>query len=240
MLMLRSLRLLSGFRIRAADGSLGQPKNWLFDDVRWTVRYLVLKSGFWPARHRVLVRPFAVGRIDERAWLLCLDGARKNHPDGPPLATKVHGAPPREREHSRHLGWFWHDGAGFISRVAVQTAQDDVGAVAKCCHDPHLRSWREALGCRIQAGNAEIGRLSDFIAEDRDWTILYLVVDTRHSWAGKKLLVLPDWIERKSWEDGLLRLNVARQLICDAPQFIPSLLVNTDYQEELFGIYYGH
>jgi hypothetical protein len=237
--MLRSLRILSGFRIRAADGGLGQPKNWLFDDAQWAVRYLVLEAGFWPARHRVLVGPLAFGRIDEPAWLLCLDGTRKDLQDGSPLAMEGDGAAPREQEHSRRLGWLWHDGAGFMSRAGIETAQDDLGAVTRHYHDPHLRSWRDALGCRIRAGNAEIGRITDFIAEDHDWTILYLVVDTGHSWAGKKLLVLPDWIETVNWEDGVAQVNVARQLICDAPQFIPSLLAKRDYQEELFGIYYG-
>ena len=239
MLMLRSLRKLSGFRLRAADAVLGKPKNWLFDDAQWALRYLVLDLGFWPARHRVIVAPFAFGQIDERAWLLSLEGTRKDLEDGSPFPTDANGSRACAHEHERRLGWLWHDGTGLASRAEVETAQDGVGALTRQYHIPHLRSWREALGCRIQAGDAEIGFISDFIAEDRDWTILYLVVDTGHSWAGKKLLVLPDWIEGVSWEDGLLRVNVPMQLICDAPQFVPSLLVKQDYQKELFGIYYG-
>ena len=239
MLMLRSLRKLSGFRLRAADGDLGKPRNWLFDDAQWAVRYLVLDAGCWPAHRRVLVGPFDFGQIDERAWLLRLEGTRKHLEDGSPLARDANGSDPCAHEHARRLGWLWHDGPGFANRAALATAQDAVGAVTNHCPDPHLRSWREALGCQIQAGQDRIGFLSDFIAEDRDWTILYLVVDTGHSWAGRKVLVLPDWIGGVSWEEGVVHMNVAPQLVCDAPQYLPSLIVKPEYEEELFAMYYG-
>jgi hypothetical protein len=239
MLMLRSLRKLSGLRLRAGDGDLGKPKNWLIDDAQWAVRYLVADLGWWPAHRRVLVAPLAFRQIDECALVLFLNGTRKDLEDSSPLARGLNGACPYEQGHAQRLGRLWHDGAGFVSRAAVETAQDAVGAVAKHHHDPHLHSWREALGCRLQAGNAEIGLISDFIAEDQDWTILYLVVDTGHWWAEKKLLVLPDWIEGVSWKNALVHLNVPRQLICDAPEFMPSLLFKREYEEELFGMYYG-
>jgi hypothetical protein len=167
MLTLRNLRKLSGFRLRTADGNLGKRKNWLFDDAQWAVRYLVLDVGFWPAHRRVLVGPFAFRQTDERAWLLCLEGTRKSLEDGSPLARDANGSRPCEREHARRLGWLRHDASGFVSRAAVETARDAVEAAAKHFHDRHLRSWWEALGCRIQAGNAEIGFISDFIAENR-------------------------------------------------------------------------
>ncbi len=237
--MLRSLRKLSDFKLRATDGDPGKPKNWLFDDAQWAIRYLVLDAGFWPAQHRLFVKPFAFGRIDERAWLLCLDDARKNLEDGSPQPKDLNRACPCEQEHSRPFGWPWHDEAHFVSRAAVETAPDGVDAAAKQSPEPNLHSWREALGCKLQAGKTEIGVISDFIAEDRDWTILYLVVDTGRWWAEKKLLVLPDWIEGVSWKEALAYVNVPRQLICDAPEFMPSLLFKPEYEEELFRIYYG-
>jgi len=39
----------------------------------------------------------------------------------------------------------------------------------------------------MQASDGEIGHLKDFLVEDADWSIRYLVVDTKNWWPGKKV-----------------------------------------------------
>lgn len=65
--------------------------------------------------------------------------------------------------------------------------------------DPHLRSTREVIGYHIQALDGEIGHVEDFIVDDANWAIRYMVVDTRNWWPGKKVLVSPQWIKAVSW-----------------------------------------
>ena len=60
-----------------------------------------------------------------------------------------------------------------------------------------------------------------------------------HWWAGKKLVALPEWVHGVDWAKALVRVKVARQLIYDAPQFIPLLLVRREYEAELLGRCYG-
>ena len=53
--MLRSALQLKGYRLEAVDGELGNVSDFLFDDERWVVRYLVADTrrwlpGNWPAR----------------------------------------------------------------------------------------------------------------------------------------------------------------------------------------------
>jgi hypothetical protein len=46
--------------------------------------------------------------------------------------------------------------------------------------DPHLRSTKDVTGRTIQAQDGEIGHVSDFVVDEEDWAIRYLIVDTRN------------------------------------------------------------
>ena len=237
--MLRSLHKLSGYRLRAADGDLGKPRNWLLDNSYWAVRYLVAETGFWPRHRRLLVAPSAFGEINEAISDFCLVATRKNLEALSPRATDANEFWSEDLDFSHSLNRVWHEGISHKSRAAVETKTQDPSASAREHEDPHVCSLHEVLGCRLNSGNQELGRISDLIAEDRTWTILYIVMDAGHWWTDKKLIVLPDWIESVDWQKALVRLKVARQLIYDAPQFVPSQLFKPEYEAELFAIYYG-
>ena len=57
--------------------------------------------------------------------------------------------------------------------------------------DPHLRSIEAVTGYHIHASDGEIGHVEDFLMDDADWSIHYLVVDTKNWWPGKKVLISP-------------------------------------------------
>ena len=45
--MLRSLKDLRGYAIRASDGVIGKVDDFYFDDETWAIRYLVVDTGTW-------------------------------------------------------------------------------------------------------------------------------------------------------------------------------------------------
>ena len=79
--------------------------------------------------------------------------------------------------------------------------------------DPHLRSTHGVSGHHIQALDGEIGHVEDFIIDDETWAIRYLIVDTHNWWPGKKVLVSPQWIERVSWGERKVFVNLSREVI---------------------------
>ena len=52
--------------------------------------------------------------------------------------------------------------------------------------DPHLRSTEAVAGYHIHAVDGEIGHVEDFLLEVADWSIHYLVVDTKNWWPGNR------------------------------------------------------
>ena len=66
--------------------------------------------------------------------------------------------------------------------------------------------------------------------EDTDWSIHYLVVDTKNWWPGKKVLISPASAQDINWTDGLVNLNVDRQKVKTSPEYNENNNVDRDYE----------
>jgi sporulation protein YlmC with PRC-barrel domain len=99
--------------------------------------------------------------------------------------------------------------------------------------DPHLRSTHDVSGYHIQAADGEIGHVEDFIIDDETWAIRYLVVDTRNWWPGNKVLISPKWIERVSWNESKVFVNLTREKIKHSPEYTEESLPTRDYETKL-------
>ncbi|HEY5505426.1 MAG TPA: PRC-barrel domain-containing protein, partial [Sedimentisphaerales bacterium] len=96
-----------------------------------------------------------------------------------------------------------------------------------------LRSTSAVSGYHIQAADGEIGHVEDFIIDDETWAIRYLIIDTRNWWPGKKVLVSTQWIERVSWSESTVFVNLLRETIKQSPEYTEELLINRDYETRL-------
>ena len=99
--------------------------------------------------------------------------------------------------------------------------------------DPHLRSTHAVSGYHIQAMDGEIGHVEDFIIDDETWAIRYLIIDTQNWWPGKKVLVSPQWIERVSWGESKVFVNLSRETIKQSPEYTEESLLTRDYESGL-------
>jgi uncharacterized protein YrrD len=89
----------------------------------------------------------------------------------------------------------------------------------------------------IHATDGEIGHVEDFIIDDRTWKICYLIINTSNWWAGKKVLVSPQWIDRVSWDEKTVFIDVSRETIKQSPEYSNESQVNRDYEIGLHGHY---
>src|ERR671933_687187 len=85
---------LIGYAIEATDGLIGHVHDFLFDDERWTIRWLVLDTGAWLLGRRVLLPSSSLGE---------------------PAVARRH-----ETELYRHYGWepYWVATDGLAPPVA--------------------------------------------------------------------------------------------------------------------------
>ena len=59
--MLRNVKDLRGYAIRATDGVIGKVDDFYFDDEDWGIHYLIVKTGSWLFSRKVLISPIALG-----------------------------------------------------------------------------------------------------------------------------------------------------------------------------------
>jgi len=217
--MLQDIKSLYGRKLGASDGALGHVKDLYFDDMTWTVRYLVADTGSWLTGRQVLLSPRAFGPASSGMSdpdTLRVHLTRKQIENSPSIDTHRPVSRQDEAEYHRYYGWstYWPDGAW--------SGAGDLGGVvpppdpAPSRHhghnqrdDRHLHSTKAVTGYRIQATNGPLGSVSSFLVDGKDWTICDLVVETGPWYAGKNIFLRTKNITRISHEDSTVWVNLA-------------------------------
>ena len=101
-----------------------------------------------------------------------------------------------------------------------------------------MRSTDNVRGYHILASDGEIGHIDDFIIDDDTWAVRYLIIATRNWWPGKKVLISPRWIERISWSESKVLIDLPREMIKESPEYTEDFLLTRDYETNLHGHYH--
>ncbi len=85
--------------------------------------------------------------------------------------------------------------------------------------DLHLRSTKTMMGYHIHASDGDFGHVSDFIFDDANWQIMYLVVDSNKWFGGKKFLIETGTVKEIQWENSKVIVSISTNAIKDSPVF---------------------
>lgn len=107
--MLRSVNELKGKAIHAIDGELGHVDHFLFDDERWTIRYLVVETGTLLGR-KILISPIAIDPKQNRIGL-ALSLTKEQIRNSPDIDTDKPVSRQRETEYLNYFGYpyYWSE-----------------------------------------------------------------------------------------------------------------------------------
>ncbi|MFT5905956.1 MAG: hypothetical protein ACI9E1_001561 [Cryomorphaceae bacterium] len=236
--MLFKTKKLEHYKLKSLDGEIGKTADFYFDDERWTIRYLVASTGGWLASREVLISPYALGGVAKEEHLISVNLTKKQIEKSPSIDSEKPVSRQFEIDLARYYGLphYWVGGKRWGMSSAVPSGSALSGYVHKegeVTGDHHLRSINEVSSYHIHGTDGEIGHVEDFIIDDETWTIRYLVVNTRNWWPGKKVLISPTWIERLSWNDLEVYLNLTRADIKAAPEYTEESLLERDYEVSL-------
>jgi uncharacterized protein YrrD len=235
--MLRRAKELSDYKLGARDGDIGKVKEFYFDDQNWTVRYLVADTGGWLTGRRVLISPYALDPADKNAKVIPVDLTRTQIEKSPPLATDRPVSRQYEGDYYSYYGWPGYWGGTYLWGLSAYPTRgrggwSEASRRAKD-EDPHLRSTEDVTGRDIEAQDGGIGHVEDFVIDDETWAIRYLIVDTQNWWPGKKVLISTRWIERISWEEAKVFINLTREAIKRGPEYTDQTLITRDHETNL-------
>ena len=243
--MKRSLKELLGYTIQAIDGEKGRVEDFLFDDETWIIRYLEADLGKALVGKRVLIPR---KNLDEPRW------EDKHFPvkltvekieNSPDLDFDMPVSRAYEKELVKHydLVPYWpttmstYDGLEslyypqYYLRIPKEEADEDK-------IQTHLRSFREIKGYYINAKDDIFGHIEDVIIDDEVWQIIYIIVNTKNfvPW-GKKVLLPIEAVDRISYQKQEATINLPKETIKEAPEYDPSMAVNSEFERVLYDFY---
>lgn len=238
--MLHRVTRIRGLPVSASDGEIGSVEDLFFDDERWGLRYLVVDTGSWlSAGRRVLISPRALPRGEWLGDAVRVELTREQIERSPEVDAAQPVSRRYEIAHAAYYGYpfywagpyLWGLGAdpaayssarqppyGSVERAA-RHAQESPENVEGQAEASHLRSCAEVIGYGIEARDGGIGHLDDFLIDDENWGIPYLVVDKRVWLPGGRVLVLPDEVEEIDAVSRTVRVALTRQEVKESPAY---------------------
>lgn len=212
--MLHKATTLTRYSLQTLDGEIGKVKDFYFDDRDWSIRYLVADTGEWLVGRQVLISPHSLAGVygGQERVALKLTKAQIEH--SPTLNSDEPVSRQFEQDYavffSAPMYWGFPHGPG---------AKAESGEPGKKHADPDLRSTHDVTGHHVEASDGEIGHVEDFLIDDETWAVRYMIVDTRDWLPGKRVLISPKWIERISWDQREVVVDLSRKLIEQAPEY---------------------
>ncbi len=235
--MLNKAKTLKGYRLDSRDGEIGKVNEFYFDDHHWTIRYLIADTGDWLTGRQVLISPYALVAVNKEEQTIKVDLTKKQIEDSPAWSRDKPVSRQFEQTYFGYYGYpmYWTGQYmwGAFPFIVRDPKMWKASTRNEKTWDPHLRSTHAVSGYHIQAAEGEIGHVEDFIIDDETWAIRYLVIDTQNWWPGKKVLVSPKWIERVSWDESKVFVNLPRETIKRSPEYTDESLLTRDYETGL-------
>ena len=233
--MLRVLSDLKGYTIAGSDGEIGAVRRFFFEDEHWVVRHIVVDVGSWFSRHRVLISPAAVERIDDEQRRLIVGLTRERVRTSPDIDTDKPVSRQHETALNHHYGYtpYW-GGAGpwaggyhpyaLLAPSAVPTPAPPDAPAGGGSGDPRLRSTKELSGYRLRAGDVAAGRVDDFIVDDESWAVRYLTIDTGTKPGGRRVLMPASWVREIDWSRQQVSVDGSAERVRNRPEYRPGEL----------------
>jgi hypothetical protein len=181
--MLRSVKSLYGFSLKALDGIVGQVQEMFFVDDSWNIAYVVVRTGGLVHRRKVLIPPSVFGRPDAALQLLPVALTKDQVIESPGIDSDQ----PVSSFELMLLREYYEVpamvGEGNILPSPVLPAplseeEEREIAMMQKERNPHLRSTREVSRYHIDIQNGLSGQIDDIVMDDETWRIIYFVTVT--------------------------------------------------------------
>lgn len=244
--MLRSIKAMHGFQLKAKDGEIGKVDEFYFDDHSWTIRYMVADTGSWLIDHKVLISPESLEKPDWKNQVFPVQLTKEQVEKSPRIDNDKPVSRQNEVDLISYYGWpnYWTGLTGPVMGAihplphrSLDKTEEELLEMSKKEEqqsDPNLRSTNEVISYNIKAIDGEIGHVEDFLVDDNNWAIRYIIVDTRN-WlpGGKNVILSLDWIKEINWSDSGVKVNLSKDKIKNSPEYDSSKPAEREYETAL-------
>ena len=201
----------------------------------------------WLPGKKVLLSPISFDHVDSKnstVNVLASTDTVKNAPN------KNENEPVSKQDEvnlANHYGWpnYWSTvgpWGGFanpsVLAVSNKVAEIQDATEADYIDEHHLRSVNEIkgdfTGYSVEGSDGKIGHVSDFVIDDTNWEISYLVVETSRLLVGNFILIAKDWVQDIHWSDKKVFVDIAEEQAKEAADFDTEKPITREYEAELY------
>lgn len=100
-----------------------------------------------------------------------------------------------------------------------------------------LRSAKSLRNYQIHAADGNIGHVSDFLFDGREWRVRYIAVDTSEWLPGRSVLLIPSALGSPETEDETIPTTLTREQVEDSPDVEADKPVSRQHETDLFEHY---
>jgi hypothetical protein len=203
--MLHDLKDLIAACVIATDGEIGVVRNFLFDDISWTIHYLVVDVGTWYQRRDVVLPITTIEQPDWTKRIFHVRLTREQVRDSPDVDTEK----PVSRQQEIAMEQYW-------GKLACWASANLGGGALIPTHrkypvrtkeNPDLRSALGLVDYQVWATNGEIGLLEGFIVDESSWHLGYLDVKAGDWLFNRSMLIPTQWVKSVSWAECRVNLH---------------------------------
>ena len=107
--MLRRVRELEKFKVKAIDGEIGKLHEFYFDDHKWIIRYAIIDTGGWLAEKLVLISPQSFKKLNPENKTFEVNLDKQQIEDSPDVNKEKPVSRQKETELIGYYGWpmYW-------------------------------------------------------------------------------------------------------------------------------------
>ena len=232
--MQHSLKALLGSTMYATDGDLGKVDEFYFDDACSAIRYLVVNTGSPLLGRRVLISVVALETPDWNLHTIPVHLSSDQVRKSPTINTERPVHRQQEIDLHKHYVWPHYWGTGFTSTPRNQLyplcafSLTDTTEPERPTVDSHLCSTQQVTGYHIHATDGDIGHVDDFIIDDNNWTIRFLVVNTTNMVSEKRTVISHAYVQGVRWSSDSVYLNISKKAVQKSPAFNPTKILDRD------------
>jgi predicted lipoprotein with Yx(FWY)xxD motif len=214
--VLRSLKSMLGYALKAEDGDIGSVIDFFFDDAAWRIRYLQADTGKWLPGKKALISPQVIGKPDWEYRKVPVKMPQDKIRKSPEVRVDDPLSRPKEEMICKYYEWpeYWCNSSGKLIGLA------------------QVRDYS------LHARDGQIGVLDDMIIDDTTWDIKYFVADIGGLILNKKVLLDPRWVDEIVDEGKEIRLDVLKDKVSSSPKYDPKEPINRAEEEVLYD-YWG-
>jgi uncharacterized protein YrrD len=219
---------IQGFSVKTWDQDIvGHIKSLYFDELTWTVRYILIETILFVDKKTAIIAPVAIDKIkpDERMVVLSL---KKEHIEKSP---DVDGVMPLSREKELELAeryeWpaYWEDLSASMPEVVEELAisKESPTADRTEMENNPIRDMAAILSYQVVAQDDSAGSAKDFIFDTDTWHVAFLIVNVS-GLHGHDVMLPPTAIAKVDWQEKTVYTGTLADTVKKAPEFTKDTL----------------